>query len=40
MTGTGELDKQDISDLKYNMGMTNKSRHAYLSDKELPVLKP
>ena len=39
MTGTGEVEKQDISDLKYNMGMTIKPRHAYISDKELPVLK-
>ena len=39
MTGTGEVEKQDSSHLKYNMCMTMKPRHAYISDKELPGLK-
>ena len=32
--------KQDSSDLKYNMGMTIKQMHAYISDKVLALLKP
>ena len=40
MTGAGETWKQDSSDLKYNMGMTIKQMHAYISDKVLPILKP
>ena len=40
MTGAGETEKQNSSDLKYNMGMTIKPMHAYVSDKELPLLKP
>ena len=40
MTGAGETKKQDSSDFKYNMGMTIKQMHAYISDKVLPILKP
>ena len=42
MTGAGETENQNSSDLKYNMGMTIiKPMHAYVSgDKELPLLKP
>ena len=40
MTGAGETKKQDSGDFKYNMGMTIKQIHAYISDKVLPILKP
>ena len=40
ITGTGEIEEQDIRDLKQNLGKTIKQRHAYVSDKELPLLKP
>ena len=39
MTGAGETEEQNSSDLKYNMGMSIKPMHAYVSDKESPLLK-
>ena len=40
ITGTGEIQEQDITDLKQNLGKAITQRHAYVSDKELPLLKP